>query len=871
MPKNRKGSDNRIVKGAMAAGAAMAGFFALVGRKIYSGVKFDKVTGRDDPNATVKRINNMKRVAVMIGLAILILIIIMLLLRGCQGGEPPHGSVDIPGNVIDPQPSEITPKADLEFNKDNAEENLSFDVEGMNGGDSESILYRVVATYNSDFVLKYDMTIREDEEFQKLAEILKIKVELMKTDGDALLYDGLLTDMSAVEMDLNADKDTTTEYLFRITMYLDAPLSEQYYGQKLIADMSWWIEAQDNISIANNEFTTISKTIPPDPPAITPNLSFITKNEGDNTAFDMRHIMNGDSQTRYFAFEVTHGEDIKMGIQNAIVTDSKLKEVLNVKVELVGENGNTTLYEGLLKDLTVEHTLAQNNSNKTTVYYKVTVTANGLTEAYCETKIVCDLSWSLIGTTEQLKVPNNSFIAYYKPVTPPDPPVITPDLNFVTVNEGDNTAFDMKDIENGDSQTRYFAFDVVHGEDIKVAIKNAITVDSNLHDVLKLKVELVGADGNTVLYEGLLKDLNAEHTLAKNADNKTKVYYKVTVIADGLTEAYCENKLICDLSWTLVGTTEQLKVSNNTFVAYDKPVTPPDPPVITPDLNFTQINEGDNTAFNMNDVENGDSQTKYFAFEVTHGEDIKVVIKNDVVLDSKLKEVLKVKVELVGENGNTSLYEGLLKDLNVEHTLTKNDNNKTAVYYKVTVIADGLTEDYCETKLVCDLSWSLDGTSEQLKVPSNSFVAYDKPVTPPDPPTPPEVATSIELTAKDGYENIPFDVNNILPGDSAAQYYCVSVTHDSTETVRFYINVDTAQKLTAVMRVKVEQLIPDAEDKILYDGLMKDCTAVDVSVSASSETVTPIYYRITVYTNGAEVGNEYAGESLTADFSWQLQ
>ena len=856
-------ANNKFQKLVSSVGSAISKFFAMA--------KFEKITDNADPEAPIKRINNMKRIAVMIGLLILVLVIVILLLRGCQGGEPPHGSVDIPGNVIDPIPPVVTPKADLEFNNTNTEENVSFDVEGMDGGDSESILYRVIATYNSDFILKYDMTIREDEKFQKLAEIMKIKAELVGTDGDSLLYDGLLSEMSAIEINLSADAETTTEYLFRVTMYLDSPLGEQYYGQKLVADMSWWIEEQDNIAIANNEFTTTSKTTPPDPPTITPDLKFVMINEGDNTAFDMKNIKDGDSQTRYFAFEVTHGEDIKMDIKNAIVTDSNLNEVLKVKVELVGENGNTTLYEGLLKDLTIEHTLAKNDNNKTAVYYKVTVTADGLTEAYCETKLVCDLTWSLVGTTEQLKVPNNTFVAYDKPVTPPDPPVITPDLNFVTVNEGDNTAFDMKDVENGDSQTRYFAFEVVHGEDIKVAIKNAITVDSDLHDVLKVKVELVGADGNTVLYEGLLKDLNAEHTLVKNADNKTKVYYKVTVTADGLTEAYCENKLICDLSWSLVGTTEQLKVSNNTFVAYDKPVTPPDPPVITPDLNFTQINEGDNTAFNMNDVENGDSQTKYFAFEVTHGEDIKVVIKNDVVLDSKLKEVLKVKVELVGENGNTTLYEGLLKDLNAEHTLAKNDSNKTAVYYKVTVTADGLTEDYCETKLVCDLSWSLDGTSEQLKVPSNSFVAYDKPVTPSDPPTPPETATSIELTAKDGYENIPFDVNNMLPGDSVTQYYCVSVTHDSTETVRFYINVDTAQKLTAVMRVKVEQLVPDAEDKILFDGLMKDCTAVDVSVTASSETVTPIYYRITVYTNGADVGNEYVGESLTADFSWQLQ
>ncbi len=566
MPKNK------FQKILSSVSTAMAGFLARI--------KFDKINSKDDSNATAKRINNMKRIALMIGLLILILVVIILLLRGCQGGIPPHGTVDIPGNVIDPIPPTVEPKADLEFNNANAEENLPFDVKGMDGGSSEGILYRVVATYNSNFILKYDMTVREDEEFQKLAEILKIKAELVGAESDTLLYDGLLSDMPPLEIALNADAETATEYLFSITIYLDASLGDQYYGQKLMADMTWWIEGQDNISVANHEFTTVSKVTPPDIPDI------------------------------------------------------------------------------------------------------------------------------------------------------PDVP-------------------DVPDIP-------------------------------------------------------------------------------------------------------------------------DTP-EPPEPPIITPDLNFIQINEGDNTAFDMKNTKDGDSETKYFAFEVVHGKDIKIVIDNEVVLDSMLKEVLKVKVELIDEDGNVTLYEGFLKDLSAEHTVPKNKNGKTTVYYKVTVTADGLTEDYCETKLVCDLTWSLVGTTEQLKVPSNSFVAYDKPVTPPNPPTPPEVATSIELTAKDRYDNVPFSVDNMLPGDSAAQYYCVSVTHDSTETVRFYINVDTAQKLTAVMRVKVEQLIPDAEDKVLYNGLMRDCTAVDVSVTASSETVTPIYYRITVYTHGAEVGNEYAGESLSADFSWQLQ
>ncbi len=553
---------------------------ASVGRgigKFFSIAKFEKIIGKNDPLAAVKQINNLKRVAVIIGILILALTSISLTLRGCQGGEVSHGSVEIPGNVIDPPPPVVISKADLEFSKGSDEENLPFYIEGMDEGGSASIFYRVIATYNSDFILKYDMTIRENEEFQKLAEILNIKAELVGAEGDKLLYRGLLADMPAIEIALNTDINTTIEYLFRITIYLDASLDDQYYGQKLIADMSWWIEGQDNITVANHEFTTVSKATPPDPP------------------------------------------------------------------------------------------------------------------------------------------------------------------------------------------------------------------------------------------------------------------------------------------------------------------TPPSPPIINPDLKFSQVNEGDNTAFDMKDIKNGDSQTKYFAFEVTHGEDIKVAINNAVVLDSKLGEVLKVKVELVGEDGNDTLYEGLLKDLNVEHMLPKNDNNKTTVYYKVTVTADGLTEEYCETKLVCDLSWTLEETSEQLKVPSNSFVAYDKPYTPPDtpdppsppsppsPPQPPVTATAIELTAKDGYANIPFDVKNMLPGDRAEQYYCVSVTHDSKQNVCFDIAVDTSQKLSKVLRVKIEQLIPQAQDKILYDGLIKDCTVVGVSVTANAKTVTPIYYRITVYTNGAEVGNEYAGESLTADFSWQLQ
>ena len=94
-------ANNIFQKLVSSVGSAMSKFIAIA--------KFEKITDNADPNAPIKRINNMKRIAVMIGLLILVLIIVILLLRGCQGGEPPHGSVDIPGNDIDPIPPVVTP------------------------------------------------------------------------------------------------------------------------------------------------------------------------------------------------------------------------------------------------------------------------------------------------------------------------------------------------------------------------------------------------------------------------------------------------------------------------------------------------------------------------------------------------------------------------------------------------------------------------------------------------------------------------------------------------------------------------------------------------------------------------------------------
>lgn len=518
-----------------------------------SGYEENKSSDSVNDDSIEKRIKTMKKIDIVMAIAIVVIIIIILLLRGCGGGDVAHGDVDIPGNIIDPVPSVKVPEAKLDFNTENETENIPFDVEKMDEDSSESISYRVVATYNSDFILKYDMEIRSDEEFQKLAEILKIKVEL---NNETLLYEGLLCDMDALEIELKADDDTTTEYLFNIVISLDSKFGDGYYGKTLMADMSWWIEDQDYISVDNNKFTT--------------------------------------------------------GI----------------------------------------------------------------------------------------------------PVPPIEPPVDITEMYFVDTKETDNKPFEEESVRNKDIFVQYYSIEVIHDKDVEMLIDSTTVRDAGLGDILKVKVLLVGGVKDIVLYEGLLDELSTSHVIKANSKKQTNLYYKIVVEADGLTEDYQGTRFTSNFSWTLKDTSWQLKVSGNRFVAYKKPYTPP---------------------------------------------------------------------------------------------------------------------------------------------------------------TPPTVATSIKLTNKDGYDNVPFEVENMLPGDTVSQYYCVTVTHESKETVGFEVSLDLTQKLSAVMRIKVEQLMPDADDIVLYDGLMKDCSAVDVVVKSNNAKKSEIYYRITVYTNGSEVGNEYIGESLEADFIWQIR
>ncbi len=116
--------------------------------------------------------------------------------------------------------------------------------------------------------------------------------------------------------------------------------------------------------------------------------------------------------------------------------------------------------------------------------------------------------------------------------------------------------------------------------------------------------------------------------------------------------------------------------------------------------------------------------------------------------------------------------------------------------------------------------------------------------------------------------NKPFEAGNMFPGDKETKYYLACVTFRDYAVLKFQASVrDGYEKLSEVMKIKVEQI---SEDKVLYDGLMRDMPVLaDTELFGNGKTTADIYYKITAYLD-TSVGNEYMNKELVADFYWWI-
>ncbi len=140
-------------------------------------------------------------------------------------------------------------------------------------------------------------------------------------------------------------------------------------------------------------------------------------------------------------------------------------------------------------------------------------------------------------------------------------------------------------------------------------------------------------------------------------------------------------------------------------------------------------------------------------------------------------------------------------------------------------------------------------------------------------------ASAIALHNRKSEDNTPFQVTNMFPGDAETKYYCIQVSYKGDIVVRYHADIRSGyDKLAEVLKVKIRLLDDNTtlndslvEDKILYDGLMRDMPkSLNHSLYTSASTKSELYYEITAYLDTG-VGNDYMDKELIADFRWWVE
>lgn len=160
--------------------------------------------------------------------------------------QTPSSSADTSSSAVPTQSTtaEVKKAATIELYNKQPEENMAFQAGNMFPGDADTKYFRVRISYHDKITVHYKATVRRG--FEKLAEVLKVRVKLLST-GETM-YDGGIADMpESLTHKLASKKSTTDELYYEITAYLDTSVGNDYQNKDLIADFRWWVEETGNL------------------------------------------------------------------------------------------------------------------------------------------------------------------------------------------------------------------------------------------------------------------------------------------------------------------------------------------------------------------------------------------------------------------------------------------------------------------------------------------------------------------------------------------------------------------------------------------------------------------------------------------------
>ena len=125
-------------------------------------------------------------------------------------------------------------------------------------------------------------------------------------------------------------------------------------------------------------------------------------------------------------------------------------------------------------------------------------------------------------------------------------------------------------------------------------------------------------------------------------------------------------------------------------------------------------------------------------------------------------------------------------------------------------------------------------------------------------------AVQLALSSRQSFDNTPFAVETMFPGDSETGLYRVQISYSGTVTLHFHADIRTgAEKLGRVLQVRVQQ-----GGNTLYESPIADMpSSVDTVLTAAQKTTQELEYTVTAWLD-TSVGNEYQTSTLTADLRW---
>ena len=130
-------------------------------------------------------------------------------------------------------------------------------------------------------------------------------------------------------------------------------------------------------------------------------------------------------------------------------------------------------------------------------------------------------------------------------------------------------------------------------------------------------------------------------------------------------------------------------------------------------------------------------------------------------------------------------------------------------------------------------------------------------------------AVTLSLHKRNADDNTPFNIKNMLPGDSETNYYRISVSQSGNVVLQFHADIrPDYEKLSDVLKCRIA--LPE-KSEVLYDGLMKDMPiSINLLLNTYKSTVSEVCYEITAYLD-TSAGNEYMDNDLIADFRWWVE